>query len=47
MPEIKLAHTDPEAHDDIASWAKAYRSEAALPCSFCGTESGVFTKDAA
>ena len=36
MPVIKLANTDPDGYDDIASWKGAYRSDKALACPFCG-----------
>ena len=35
MPVIKIADV-PDAHDDIASWKGAYRSDRALGCPFCG-----------
>ena len=36
MPVIKLAHADDQSDDGIESWPKAYRSDKALPCPFCG-----------
>jgi hypothetical protein len=35
MPVIKIADV-PDAHDDIANWKGAYRSDEALSCPFCG-----------
>lgn len=36
MAVIKLEHADDESYDGIETWSRAYRSDAALPCPFCG-----------